>query len=139
MLCNRSHPKLEYVSANCIKILGYGPQDFRTLTVFDFFQLVHPEDLNGLQQCFKFMNDSEPYDPETYRFVLYYRFKNKSGKYIQLRDEKLAIRNENQKYIYFTMFSNVSNDQKFFGVKLDINQYSKGKMLKVYSYQSTSA
>lgn len=134
MLCNRSHPKLQYVSANCIDILGYSPQDFQMMSVFDFFKLVHPEDLKGLQQCFNFINDAEPYDPETHRFVLYYRFKNKAGKYIHFRDEKLAIKNENQKYIYFTLFRKISLDQKFFNVKLDIHQYSKGNMIKVYSY-----
>jgi len=134
MLCNRSHPKLQYVSANCTDILGYDVRDFQTMSVFDFFKLVHPDDLKGLQQCFKFINESEPYDPETHRFVLHYRFKNKAGKYIYFHDEKLAVKNENQKYIYFTLFKKMSSSQKFFNVKLDIHQYSKGSMIKVYSY-----
>lgn len=29
MLCNRSHPKLQYVSANSADILGYDARDFR--------------------------------------------------------------------------------------------------------------
>lgn len=104
------------------------------MTVFDFFKLVHPDDLKGLQQCFNFINDSEPYDPETHRFVLHCRFKNKGGKYVYLHDEKLAIKSDSQKYIYFTLFRKISPDQKFFNVKLDIHQYLKGNMIKVYSY-----
>lgn len=134
MLCNRSHPKLQYVSPNFTDVLGYGANDFQMLTVFDFFKLVHPDDLKGLQQCFNFINDSEPYDPETHRFILYYRFMDKTGRYIKVRDEKLAVKNENQKYIYFTLFRRLPADEKFFNVKLDINQYAKGNVVKVYSY-----
>jgi DNA-binding CsgD family transcriptional regulator len=134
MLCNRSHPKLQYVSKNSKDILGISADDFCTLSVYDFFNLVHPADLKGVQQCFHFMNDAEPYDPATHRFVLYYRFRDNSGKYIHIRDEKLAIKNENQKYIYFTLFKKLSLEQKFFHVKLDIHQFIKGNLIKVYSY-----
>lgn len=134
ILCNRSHPNLKYVSSNCQDVLGYSASHFQMLTVFDFFKLVHPEDLKGLQQCFNFINVSEPYDPETHRFILYYRFKDKTGKYLKIRDEKLAIKNENGKYVYFTIFRKLAADEKFFNVKLDINQYRKGNIVRVYSY-----
>ena len=134
MLCNRSHPRLQYVSGNSKDIFGVTAQDFSSLSVFDFFNLVHPDDLKGVHQCFNFINDAEPYDPETHRFVLYYRFRDKFGKYIHIRDEKLAIKNENQKYIYFTLFKKLNHDQKFFNVKLDIQQFVKGNFVKVYSY-----
>jgi DNA-binding CsgD family transcriptional regulator len=134
MLCNRSHPALQYVGANCGNIFGYSVKEFMALTIHDFFDHIHPEDLQGMQQCFEFINGSEPYDPITHRFVLHYRFRNKTGSYIHLRDEKLAIENENGKYIYFTMFRNNTLQEKFFHVKLDIHQYSKGNVLKVYTY-----
>ncbi len=134
MLCNRSHPKLHYLSANCENVLGLTDKDFQNLSVHDFFKLLHPDDLRGVQQCFEFINVAEPYDPLTHRFVLHYRFKGKNGKYAYLIDEKLAIKTENQKYIYFTMFRNAPQDEKFHYVKLDIHQLSKGKLIKVYSY-----
>lgn len=134
MLCNRSHPKLQYVSANCPDVMGYSASDFQMMTVFDFFKLVHPDDLKGLQQCFIFINDSEPYDPESHRFILHYRFRDKTGAFMKIRDEKLAIRNENQKYVYFTLFRKLPVDEKFFNVKLDIHQFVKGNIVKVYSY-----
>jgi DNA-binding CsgD family transcriptional regulator len=134
MLCNRSHPKLHYLSANCENVLGLTDKDFQNLSVHDFFKLLHPDDLRGVQQCFEFINVAEPYDPLTHRFVLHYRFRGKNGKYVYLIDEKLAIKTQNQKYVYFTMFSNAPQDEKFHYVKLDIHQLSKGKLIKVYSY-----
>jgi DNA-binding CsgD family transcriptional regulator len=134
MLCNRSHPSLHYVAANCQNIFGFGSEEFRKMTIPDFFARIHPDDVEGLQQCFEFINEAEPYDPITHRFVIQYRFKDNSGTYIHLRDEKLAIESTNGKYIYFTMFKNISHLEKFFHVKLDILQRSKGNILKVYTY-----
>lgn len=134
MLCNRSHPKLQYVSKNSEDVLGIRAKDFCALSVFDFFKLVHPDDVNGLKQCFNFMNETEPYDPLTHRFVLHYRFRCKDGKFAHIRDEKLAIKSENGKYIYFTLFRKLNQEHKFFNVKLDIHRYSRGDLLRIYSY-----
>lgn len=106
MLCNRSHPKLQYVSKNCKEVLGIAANDFLMLPVLDFFKLIHPDDVNGVNQCFNFMNDTEPYDPLHHRFVLYYRLTNGDGKFAHIRDEKLAIKNENGRYIYLHCFAN---------------------------------
>src|SRR5688500_5115073 len=134
MLCNRSHPSLQYIGSNCQNIFGFGNDEFKKMAIPDFFARVHPDDLEGLQQCFEFINEAGPYDPLTHRFIIHYRFKDKSGSHIHLRDEKLAIESANGKYIYFSMFKNISHLEKFFHVKLDILQYSKGNILKVYTY-----
>ena len=134
MLCNRSHPGLTYVSGNCVKLFGFSDKSFQALSVNDFFNLVHPDDIAGLQQCFEFINEAEPYNPMVHRFVLYYRFKQESGHYIHLRDEKLALRT-GDKFVYFTMFKDITTEEKFFHVKLDIQQYTDdGRLLQVYSY-----
>jgi DNA-binding CsgD family transcriptional regulator len=134
MLCNRSHPKLQYVGSNCRHIFGFEKEEFQSFKVQDFFARIHAEDVEGLQQCFQFINSAEPYDPVTHRFVFYYRFKDKAGSYLHLRDEKLAIESETGKYIYFTMFKNISHAEKFFHVKVDILQYSKRDVMKVYTF-----
>jgi DNA-binding CsgD family transcriptional regulator len=139
MLCNRSHPKLQYVGSNCRYILGFDKEELQSFKVQDFFARIHSEDVEGLQQCFEFINSAEPYDPVTHRFVFHYRFKGKAGTYLHLRDEKLAIETENGRYIYFTMFKNVSNREKFFHVKLDILQFSKGDVMKVYTFDPRHA
>ena len=133
MLCNHSHPKLQWVSANCQHIFGITDKAFMNLAVAEFFDAIHPEDLSQVQKCFDFISTSEPYDPISYRFVMYYRYRKADGEYIHLRDEKLAIETEG-KYIYFTMFKDVSNEEKFFNVKLDVMRMSKGQVVKVYTY-----
>ena len=139
MLCNRSHPKLHYVGSNCRYIFGFDEDEFKSFKVQDFFARVHPQDLHGLRQCFEFINSAEPYDPVTHRFVLRYRFKEKAGGYLHVRDEKLAIKSDTGKYIYFSMFKNISLQEKFFHVKLDILQYGKGDVMKVYTYNPSHA
>ena len=134
MLCNRSHPKLHYVGSNCTEIFGYSSTEFRSLAVQDFFKNIHTEDLPGLQNCFEFMQDAEPYDPIVHRFVLHYRFKNKDGNFIHVRDEKMAIENEDRKVVYFSMFRNITQQIKFFHVKLDVYQYRDGNFLKIHTF-----
>ena len=139
MLCNRSHPKLQYVGSNCHSVFGYDKNEFLSFKVQDFFARVHADDVAGLQQCFEFINSAEPFDPVTHRFVFHYRFKGKTGSYLHLRDEKLAIESESGKYIYFTLFRDISRREKFFHVTLDILQYCKGDVMKVYSFDPRHA
>src|SRR6187200_1922798 len=135
MLCNRSHPKLLYIGANCRHIFGFEREEFRRFKLQDFFARIHTEDVEGLRQCFEFINSAEPYNPVTHRFVLHYRFKDNKGSYIHLRDEKLAIKSQTGRYIYFSLFKNISSLEKFFSVKLDILQHSQGDVLKVCTYR----
>jgi DNA-binding CsgD family transcriptional regulator len=134
MLCNRSHPKLQWASENCYNLFGLTASEFIRLPVPEFFGWVHPEDLLHVQQCFEFINSSEPYDPMRHRFVLYYRIRTASNEYIHLRDEKLAIETQPGKFIYFTMFRNITSEEWFFHVKLEVLRYSNGKPVKVYTY-----
>lgn len=138
MLCNRSHPSLQYVGLNAVDLLGFTNTELVSMSVHDFIRRVHPEDQSGLMQCFEFINATEPYDPISYRFVLYYRFLNKGGQYIYLRDEKLAIKSDLNKYIYFTLFQNLSHEEKFFQVKLEILQYRMGNAFRVHTYSPGS-
>ena len=138
MLCSTSHPRLSYVSKNCLAVLGYSNREFASKSIQDFFNLVHPDDVEGVQRCFEFINATEPYDPISYRFVLYYRFRSKGGQYIYLRDEKLAIKSDINRYIYFTLFRNLSHQEKFFQVKLEILQYRMGSAFKIHAYSPGS-
>ncbi|MBN9386056.1 MAG: PAS domain-containing protein [Chitinophagaceae bacterium] len=138
LLCNRSHPRLQYISANCRHLFGFDREVFKNMSVSDFFRQIHPEDIDGLQQCYNFIQSAEPYDPLTHRFVLHYRYRHTDGRYIHLRDEKLAITDDGGKCIYFTLFKEVT-DEKFFYVHLDIYRYNKGNALKLYAYNPRSA
>lgn len=134
MLCSMSHPRLSYVSKNCSGVFGYSDEEFTGKSIQDFFDLVHPEDVEGVRKCFEFINQSEPYDPEVYRFVLYYRFKNNEGIYMHLKDEKLAIKSAGDQYVYFTLFKNVTAERTFSQVQMDIVRLQKGKSLKAHTY-----
>ncbi len=90
MLCNRSHPRLQYVGANCRHIFGFDKEEFQSFKVQDFFARIHSEDVEGLQQCFEFINSAEPYDPVTHRFVFHYRFKGKAGTLSSLKRRKAS-------------------------------------------------
>lgn len=137
MLCNRSHPKLQYVGSNCYNIFGFDHEEFKNLDVQNFFALIHPEDLEGLKECFDFISSAEPYEPLTHRFVLHYRLKVKGGRYIHIRDEKAAIKTDTGKYIYFTMFKDITLHEKFFNVKLEVFKQVAGGVLKVCRFNPT--
>lgn len=132
MLCNRSHPKIRYIGKNCKTVIGHDEDEFMQLSIIDFMKRIHPDDLPALQKCFDTINNFEPYDPITRRFVLNYRLKNADGKFVHVADEKLAIINDEGRYIYFSLFRNVPG--KFFHVKLDVYTIMKGKYIKSDSF-----
>jgi DNA-binding CsgD family transcriptional regulator len=135
MLCNRSHPTLQYVGENCSTVFGLTSKEFKTLTIRDFLDSIHPDDLSAVHKCFDFINTTAPYNPITHRFVMNYRFRNKSGNYFHIRDEKLAIDSGDNKFIYFVLFRDITAQEKFFQVKLDIYQQGKNDFNRIYSYQ----
>lgn len=134
MLCPKSHTGIKYFSLNSEHILGHRQETLTQMDIPDFFSLVHPEDLPSVQQCLDFIGSCKPYDPETHRFTMYYRFRKKSGEYIHISDEKLAIKTRNNNYLYFILFNNVSQEEKFYHVKLEVYKKSKGNYLKAYTY-----
>ena len=52
MLCNRSHPKLQYVGSNCQYIFGFEKEEFQSFKVQDFFARIHTEDVGGTPSMF---------------------------------------------------------------------------------------
>jgi DNA-binding CsgD family transcriptional regulator len=131
VLCNRSHPKLKYAGENVVHVLGVTSKEFTSMAVIDFFQIVHPDDLDPLKRCFEYLSALEPYDPIEHRFVLYYRIKHPSGKYIHLKDEKLAIQNAMGNYVYAALYEDVSASDRFINVRLDLFQrQASGKYAK---------
>ena len=135
MICERSDtPRVSYVSKNCHKVLGYNSRVMQRMPLPEFLELIHPDDVQGVYQCYKFINELEPYDPLLYRFEMYYRIRHKDGNYIHICNEKMTIRNNDGKYIYLACFRNVSEEEKFNSVKLNIYQYILGDFKKVSTY-----
>ncbi len=134
MLCPISHAKSKYVGINCERIFGH-PHDFLAkLNLAEFFQLVHADDLHPLKQCFAFIKQLEPYDPSAHRFVIRYRVRNKHGEYVHIQNDNLAIKTSNETYLYLMVFSNVSAEEKFYHVTLDVFKQGKNGFIKSYTY-----
>jgi DNA-binding CsgD family transcriptional regulator len=134
MLCPVSHARSKYFSLNCERLLGHSHQTLMKMELADFFGLVHPDDLLPVKQCLDFIRSLHPYDPETHRFITYYRIRNKQGEYVHIKDEKFAVKTQNNLYLYLILLSNVSGDEKFYHVKMDVNKILKGNYVKAYTY-----
>jgi DNA-binding CsgD family transcriptional regulator len=134
MLCPVSHVDTQYVSLNCAHILGHDHEELNKNSLAEFFSLVHPEDLQPIQQCLAYMKSLTPFDPTTYRFFTYYRVRNKDGDYAHIRNEHFSIKTESNTYLYLMLFSNVSAEEKFYHVKMDVHKIVKGNLLKVNTY-----
>jgi len=133
-MCPISHPNMSYFSMNCEYILGHPHEKLAGMHISEFFQLAHPEDVPYVQQCFAFIKRLAPFDPTTHRFSIYYRLRNAAGTYFYIRNENLAIATEHNTCLYLMLFSNISRDEKFYHVKLEVSRKSKGKFMPVYTY-----
>ena len=134
MICPLSHAKFKYVGINCERIFGHSHDSLMRMSLADFFALVHPEDLPPVQQCLNFIKGAEPYDPATHRFTMRYRIRNSKGEYTCIQDEKIAIKTSSDSYSYLLLFSNISSDEKYYHVCLDIFKEVNGKYLKCYTF-----
>lgn len=135
IVCQRTeNPSVQYVSDNCKKIIGYDSLEIGKMKLSDFLMLVHPEDIEEVERCFAFINASEPYDPLLYRFEIHYRLRHKEGHYINVTDEKLAMKGKTDKYIYINLIRDVTLKAKFHDVKMNVYQQVRGEYKKTQTY-----
>lgn len=135
IVCQRSEtPSVQYASANCKKVFGYDPAEVKKMTLPDFLTLVHPDDIREVHQCFAFINASEPYDPLLYRFELHYRIKHKKGHYINIADQKMAMKNKRDEYIYINALKDVTAEARFHDVNMDVHQQVRGEYRKIQTF-----
>lgn len=135
VICQRSQqPSVQYAGLNCKKVFGYTAAEVMKMSLPDFLIFVHPDDIEEVNQCFAFINSLEPYDPLLYRFELRYRYKHKNGSCINLVDEKMAIKDTSGKYIYLNTFKDVTAEEKFYDVKLNVYQTAGNDLKLVQTY-----
>jgi DNA-binding CsgD family transcriptional regulator len=118
LLCNRSHPQLRYVSANCENTMGLKPDALFSLSPLQFFSLIYPEDQPTVKSCFDHMLSLQPFNPFELRFVLKYRFNQGHRSYAWIQDEKLVIKSREGKAIFFSILSNTESDDAYSGMKV---------------------
>jgi DNA-binding CsgD family transcriptional regulator len=73
-------------------------------------------------------------DPETHRFALQFRFKNKQEEYKHLRFEHLAIKISANRYLYLILYRDITQEEKFYHVKLDVFKSIHGSYMKMNTY-----
>lgn len=133
MLCPVSHTSMRYMSINCERIFGHSHETLTKMSVTEFFELIHPDDMQPVKQCFEFIKGLEPYDPASHRFTLRYRVRNRDGEYHHLENQNLALKTSPTTYLYLMLFSNI-NDEKFYQVTLDVFKNVKGNYIRSYTY-----
>ncbi len=133
-MCPISHPGISYFSKNCEYILGHPYERLIILNLTQFFSLIHPEDLPYVRQCFGHIKSLEPYDPSEYRFTIYFRFRNAAGNYIHVRNENVAVKSGSDSFLYLMVFSNITDEEKFYYVKMEVSRKYKGVFNKVSSF-----
>jgi hypothetical protein len=132
-LCPVSHPKIRYHSESCEHILGHSHKKLTQMSLPEFYELVHPEDLTALQQCYAFVGAQKSDDPEKQRYSIYYRIRTSAGVYVAIRNDQLAIR-IGKSYLYLLTYNSIAAEEKFYHVKLDHYQKINGSFVKIDSY-----
>lgn len=133
-LCPISHPKLRYHSESCEHIFGYPHKKLMQMSLAEFYELVHPEDLAALQQCYAFIGAQKADDPEKQRYSIYYRVRNSDGVYVAIRNDQVALRLRENSYLFLLVYNLIDKEEKFYHVKLDIFRKVNGNFLKIDSY-----
>lgn len=131
MTCPVMHPDIHYVSKNCQSIFGFKENHMlNDFSPIQFFDLVHDADQPDLQKCFSFMHDYletiSPDEHHSYRSVFHYRLKKATGMYMHLHDEKASLNLESSGNLYYSLFRDVSEEQTFSGVKVEIFKEQNG-------------
>ena len=133
-LCPVSHVRTTYMSPNCETILGHPYNELIRMGLPEFFALVHPEDLPCVKQCFDYVKEMMPFDPEVYRFVIHYRIRTKTNGYVVIRNENVALKITEKTYLYLMLYNRAAEPEKFHHVKLELFRKKNGSFIKAGSY-----
>lgn len=109
MLCNARHKNFKYISEVCKDLLGYSVEQFHEIMRDGFLGIVHPDDSNAVSLCFRHLaQHATRKDLTRMRFIMYYRLRHASGRFLHVTDEKLVIESRNGLYVGFTLIKDVS-------------------------------
>jgi DNA-binding CsgD family transcriptional regulator len=142
LLCMVQHPRLMHVSQNSTHVTGYTPDQLQQIGVENYFDLIHPDDMVAVRQSYGRMREitlSPGYDPKQHRFVFHYRLRRPDGQYMYLLDDKLAVQNHHNRYVFFTLFRDQGQERKFTRVLLEIHRYQPGDQTLVEEYVPEAA
>ena len=142
MLCGIYNDAVTYIGENCQEVFGYSARKMCNMSLDEEYAQVHPDDqqpLSRIMQHLLHLTKALPDDVlGQYRFILNYRWRHANGKYFHLHDEKLALRNKDGRYLYITLFKDISKEKSFTQVKLEISKLEKSTYRKVEEYVPVS-
>lgn len=141
--CRLTHPNLDYISSNCKQLFGYSSDMVGQMGQQQLFRFIPEEDCedmyNGLLFMQNFYHDHSPADFHKLRAVMLYRFVKPDGTIITVRDEKASLQMKDSKYLYYTMYKDVSHEVPFTGVKLAFYSKAGGQKIAEYRPAGTDA
>lgn len=142
MLCMIQHSNIPYVSNNSKAVLGYTPEQLKNLSPEDYYRLIHPDDIGAVRQAFgrvKEISLTENLELSHYRFLFHYRLLRPDGKYTYVLDDKLAVQNHHNRYVFFTLFKDLSQERKFTQVLLEVHRYRADGGAEIEEYVPQAA
>jgi len=73
-------------------------------------------------------------DPEAHRFAIQLRLRSSHGEYKHIKFENVAIKVSETSYIHLVLFSDISAEEKFHHIKLDVFKSMNDTFIKIYTY-----
>jgi DNA-binding CsgD family transcriptional regulator len=137
IVCGRD--RVHYVSANCLDIIGYESNFFKSLTLEETVELLYPDDIKGFKSCVDKMLTVQTERYADYKFIFYYRMKNLKTGFCVIMDEKIAIETSPGKYVFLTLIKNISLDANYSNVKLLIQKKVKNKFVTIDEFVPLSS
>ncbi len=138
MLCGIYNDSITYVSENCREVFGYSARQMCNMSLEEEHAHVHEDDQQSLSRIMQhLLHLTKVLSYEAFgqhRFILNYRFRHANGHYFYLHDEKLALRNKDGKYLYITLYKDISKEKSFTQAKVEVSKLEKGTYRKVEEY-----
>jgi len=140
MVCPRQHPELFYVSENCEGLFGETCGHMMSHPE-EYFRRLYEDDVEDLYKCFGFAQEyveaESPEERHKIRLVYQYRYRHRDGNYVLLHDEKAVFRTGDDRYLFYSLFRDVTAEEVFGGVKVEV--YKQGTALKKITEYKPSA
>lgn len=128
------HNSVLYVSENSKELIGYTSPFYKSLTLEESIQLIHPDDVNNFQRCIERMIKIQGNKYGLYRFSLAYRMQHPAGGYSFINDEKFALETSDHKYVFLTLYKNITREEKFSGVKMIVQKKIRKQFVTINEF-----
>ena len=132
-ICRQHHEGAFYVSENCKDFWGIPAKRMKFLSMEEYLELIHPEDIANFQNVYEVIDDftKQDDDPTQTRFTIIYRIKGPDGVYYTIEDEKVVLKTKSGNYAHFCTYTKTAEKLT---VGLEIYRLVNNKKTKVKSH-----